>query len=70
MQEISENLGISRAAVSDTIKISNGHLENFETVLGISRQKTRLAEISKKLALTSLDPEQRRLIEDLEKELE
>lgn len=42
LSEISENLGISRAAISDALKKGEEHLEKYEAELQVVKQKSEL----------------------------
>lgn len=70
LQEISENLSVSRAAVSDALKSASIHLEKFEHNLGIVSKKARLNKLIDSLEITTLNQEQRRILNDIKKELE
>lgn len=69
LQEISENLNISRAAVSDTIKKAGAHLEKYEQVLGLKAKKAATSELIDKLEMSHVSDEQKQLLNQLKKEI-
>ena len=69
LQEISENLNISRAAVSDTLKKAVQHLENYEDKLGLSRQKKARKKLVDQLRNSNLTSQQKEIVERLEEEI-
>lgn len=69
LQEIAENLAISRAAVSDTMKKALQHLENFEANLGLIKKTKHLKELVENLKNTTLTIEQAQLVKSIEEEL-
>jgi len=70
LQEVSENLHISRSAVSDAIKKASAHLVKYEDKLGINKKQKAINKLIEKLNETSLSPLQTELLENISKELQ
>ena len=49
LQEIAENLAISKAAVSDALKVSITHLENLEKIVGHYAYKNKTENLLEKI---------------------
>ena len=60
--EISENLNISRSAVGNTVKIVEGKLSKYESVLHIKEKNEKLMELSEKLEDENLKGELEKII--------
>lgn len=68
LSEIAELLGVSRNAVHDQIKIVTGHLDEFETKLGLLERRGRLNVLASRLrALDSGDGKLSALADEIEK---
>jgi len=63
LQEIANNLNISKAAVSDAIKVSLGHLENLETIVGHLAYKTRIEQLHQKIIEETTDEDIKKLLQ-------
>lgn len=66
LQEIATNLKISKAAVSDAIKVSLGHLENLETIVGHLAYKNKVEALHKKIAEETCDEHIKKLLKEEE----
>lgn len=69
LQEISENLSISRAAVSDTLKNALGHLEEFEHHLALHQRNKTLNQLVDDLSEQNLNDNAKKIIEKIKEEL-
>jgi hypothetical protein len=69
LQEISENLSISRAAVSDTLKKALGHLEEFERHLALHQRIKTLNQLVDELSEQNLNDNAKKIIEKIKEEL-
>lgn len=69
LQEIAENLTISRAAVSDTMKKALQHLENFEKNLQLIDRAKKLTILIEKLEESKLSDDQISLINAIKEEI-
>ncbi len=63
LQEIADNLNISKAAVSDAIKVSLGHLENLEKIVGHLAYKKRVEELHHKIIEETTDEDIKKLLQ-------
>lgn len=69
LQEISDNLHISRAAISDAIKQATAHLEKYEEVLKLNERSQKVAAIVEALQKQDLTKKQLALIARISEEL-
>lgn len=69
LQEISDNLHISRAAISDAIKQATAHLEKYEEVLKLNERSQKVVTIIEALQKQDLTKEQLALIAKISEEL-
>ena len=68
LSEIAALTGVSRNAVHELLRVAVGHLEAFETALGVVRMKDAAAGIRRRLGeRCAADPELARLFDAFEK---
>lgn len=66
LQEIAENLDISKAAVSDAIKVSVGHLEHLEKTIGHYAYKNKMEKLLKRVQAETTDEHVKKLLSEEE----
>ena len=64
LQEIATNLGISKAGVSDAIKVSIKHLENLEHVVGHLAYKNKTENLLAKIEEETTDEHIKKLLSE------
>lgn len=69
LQEISEECGVSRAAVSDSLKKATRHLEKYESVIQLEKKNRHLKTLLTTLKEENLSVQQQQIIAEIEKEL-
>lgn len=69
LQEISENLNISRAAVSDTLKKAVSHLEEFERHLALNQRHKKLIQLVDDLSEQDINEKAKHIIAKIKEEL-
>ncbi len=67
LQEIADNLSISRAAVSDTLKKATAHLQRYEQHLGVH---AKFKQINTLVAMLEHEQSNQALLDKIKKELE
>lgn len=66
VQEIADELAISKAAVSDALKVSIAHLESLEQIIGHIAYKQRVETLHQKISAETSDEHVKALLSEEE----